>query len=110
MPYAAPTPCRTCGRLHCPTHPRTTGWAARSPQPRIRGRALQRIRQELHAAQPWCAQCRRVLTFSSTGFYVDHIVNLAAGGTDTPDNRQLMCAACHEHKRQQESLRGRGLA
>jgi 5-methylcytosine-specific restriction enzyme A len=74
---------------------------------RIAGWQLQRIREALYLEQPWCSTCQRPLLFNRD-YIVDHTINLAAGGTDTPDNRRPLCRACHDAKTKQESLRGRG--
>lgn len=64
---------------------------------RIRGRRGVDIRRTFLAQHPWCEQCRR------TGQYVrstqvDHIVRLADGGTNHPDNYQALCDKCHTAK------------
>lgn len=42
------------------------------------------------------------------GTQVDHIVPLAFGGSDTDDNKQLLCDACHKAKSRLELRKGRG--
>lgn len=37
----------------------------------------------------------------------DHILALALGGTDTDENCQAVCSACHKEKTQQEAAEGR---
>lgn len=37
---------------------------------------------------------------------IDHIINLKAGGTDTPDNLQYLCPPCHNKKTQKEAKHG----
>jgi 5-methylcytosine-specific restriction protein A len=64
---------------------------------RIRGRALQRIRQRLWLASPRCARCK-VLTMYPGGFQLDHIIALANGGTNDDGNMQVLCDPCHEIK------------
>lgn len=64
---------------------------------RIRGRRLQRIRQQVLSDTPLCVACKakgRVTAATE----VDHIVALVNGGTDTPDNRQALCGDCHDEK------------
>ncbi|MDD2054183.1 HNH endonuclease [Pseudomonas putida] len=39
---------------------------------------------------------------------VDHVVNLAQGGTDEDDNLQAICVPCHKLKTAAESVQGRG--
>ncbi|MBF6822601.1 HNH endonuclease, partial [Acinetobacter baumannii] len=37
---------------------------------------------------------------------LDHIVNVARGGTDDESNLQSLCVPCHKKKTQQESRQG----
>ena len=68
--------------------------------PRIRGRALQAIREEHFRQRPLCARCKangRV----SIAMELDHVVPLFKGGLDSPDpmvNRQGLCNPCHLEK------------
>lgn len=64
---------------------------------RIRGRALQRIRQETWLANPHCTQCKTFTTYPS-GFEIDHKVPLSHGGDESEENRQLLCLSCHDKK------------
>jgi 5-methylcytosine-specific restriction enzyme A len=109
MPLAPPKPCATCGRLQCQQHTRKA-WQPSTPVRRIRGRELQRIREAHYLEQPWCSYCQRALPFTSRDYIIDHRQNLAAGGTDTPENRQPMCKDCHTAKTEREAIRGRGFA
>ncbi len=67
------------------------------PHYRIRGRALQEIRAEHFRREPLCVHClaRGIVTLA---IELDHIRALSNGGTDTPDNRQSLCNACHRAK------------
>lgn len=38
---------------------------------------------------------------------LDHIVNVASGGTDSADNARLLCRACHTPKTQAEAAAAR---
>lgn len=114
MPSAAPRPCTHpgCGVLvrdgsgRCGKHARET-WAKPKPVARITGRKLQRLREQLFARDPMCAECRRHgrVTLATQR---DHIVPLAEGGTDDDGNVQALCAACHGAKSKAEAARGRG--
>jgi len=64
---------------------------------RIRGRRLQTIRAEHFRLLPLCVMCQaegRVRLAQ----VIDHRIALANGGKDEPDNRQGLCAECHEVK------------
>lgn len=51
-----------------------------------------------------CVQC------GSTGrLEVDHILNVARGGTHDLDNLQTLCAACHRKKTQEEARQARAV-
>lgn len=115
MPTAAPRPCSHpgCGVLvrdgsgRCAKHPKPA-WALKKPTPtkRITGRRLQRMRAELFAKDPLCAECRRQGRVT-LAVQRDHITALCDGGTDAPDNVQGLCVPCHDAKTQAEALRGR---
>lgn len=49
-----------------------------------------------------CVQCG-----SSERLEVDHILNVAQGGTNHPSNLQTLCVGCHREKSQGEALRAR---
>ena len=72
---------------------------------RVAGRTLQARRLALWEADPHCAMCRAVVAYPH-GFELDHIVPLELGGSDEPDNWQLLCVwwegggkqGCHNDK------------
>lgn len=114
MPIAAPRPCTApgCGALvrdgssRCERHPRES-WAKRATVcKRITGRKLQRLRGELFAREPLCAECKRLgrVTLATQR---DHRIPLCDGGTEDDDNVQGLCDPCHEAKSLGEALRGR---
>jgi 5-methylcytosine-specific restriction protein A len=39
---------------------------------------------------------------------VDHITPKSLGGTDDPDNLELICESCHAEKTQREALEAQG--
>jgi len=49
-----------------------------------------------------CAGCG----IEGVKLYQDHIINLAAGGDDTPANMQWLCGTCHHVKSERERLTG----
>jgi 5-methylcytosine-specific restriction protein A len=76
-----------------------------TPQQRIRGRALQRLRTQLFARQPWCALCPKRGTHNLATIR-DHITPLAEGGRDDETNVQGLCQTCSDLKSREESARG----
>lgn len=114
MPNAAPRPCTHagCGALvrdgsgRCAKHPREAWAKPVQATKRITGRKLQAMRAQMFASQPLCVQCKaqgqvRLATQR------DHITPLAEGGSDSADNVQPLCLACHDTKSNAERLRGR---
>lgn len=64
---------------------------------RIRGRHLDKIRQEHFSKFPLCVKCLE------KGLYVqatelDHIIALTNGGKEERSNRQGLCNNCHKEK------------
>ena len=68
-----------------------------STNARIRGRKLQAIRARHRNDNPLCVMCA-IKGMVRAWVEIDHVVPIAAGGTDTDDNRQGLCAACHALK------------
>jgi 5-methylcytosine-specific restriction protein A len=56
--------------------------------------------------EPWCRLCRARGQYTIATI-VDHVVNLAAGGTETNENRAPICEGCHSTKTKEEAKRGR---
>jgi len=106
---APPRPCAhpKCGRLRCRTH-QAVAWRPvdRDPSPRVRGRQLQQLREQLFTREPWCRSCARVGR-RCLATIRDHIVALAEGGRDDDANTQPLCRACSDLKTRAESARGR---
>jgi len=94
------------GAAYCGDHGGARqAWQPSRPVTRVRGRALQRLREQLFEREPLCRLCRakgitRIATIR------DHVVNLQAGGTDDESNEQPICEDCHREKTQAESARG----
>lgn len=113
MPSAAPRPCSHpgCGVLvrdgtgRCPKHPKQSWTKKPTAAKRITGRKLQQLRKELFEREPLCRPCYQV-GLVTVGTMRDHIVPLEEGGTDTVDNTQNICAACHDVKSKAERARG----
>ncbi|WP_299312384.1 HNH endonuclease signature motif containing protein [uncultured Halomonas sp.] len=114
MPKSPPRPCRVPGcpgkttaqHGYCEQHAHLGSWQkpehpgrrARQggrPWRRRRDRVLQR---DKGLCQP-CLQQGRVTPATE----VDHILNIARGGSESDDNLQAICAACHREKTQREA-------
>ena len=54
------------------------------------------IQNLLTAQNHKCASCR--CSLKKTGYHVDHIQPLAKGGTNWPDNLQILCPSCNLSK------------
>lgn len=64
------------------------------------GRPWRRLKQKIHTRDEWtCCSCGRV----TMELELDHIVNVAQGGTDDEANLQSLCVPCHKKKTQMES-------
>lgn len=67
------------------------------------GRQWRRLKDEILARDNYtCQVCGRV----GGRLELDHIVNLACGGTDSKNNLQILCHTCHKQKTQSESMAG----
>lgn len=92
---------------NCEAHggPAKTWQAKHIETPRLRGRANQRARARLFALRPLCTLC---LASGRTTLATerDHIIPLAEGGREAPDNEQGLCKPCHDIKTAAESARG----
>ncbi len=64
------------------------------------GRPWRRLKDKIHLRDEYtCKSCGLV----SMHLELDHIVNVASGGTDDESNLQSLCAPCHKDKTQIES-------
>jgi len=64
---------------------------------RKRGRALMALRERHFRAHPLCVGCLELGRLAEA-VELDHIRALVNGGSDTPENLQGLCAACHKAK------------
>ena len=110
MPWAPRTPCTHTGCPHlspCPVHP-VVAWRSSLARPRIRGRALKRLRKQLFSKQPLCVRCQAMIPPRvSLAVIRDHVSPLAEGGEDVESNVAAICRSCSDLKTAQESARGR---
>ena len=53
---------------------------------------------------PNCVSCNKKLTLKSIN--IDHIIPLACGGTNEPENLQILCKKCHFSKTKEEHANG----
>jgi 5-methylcytosine-specific restriction enzyme A len=103
-PCAHPGCCNLTKDGHCEKHPRKI-WEKNKEVKRITGRKLQRERNRLFDDNPLCVGCqRRGIIRSAT--QRDHIIPLAEGGQDVPENTQGLCDECHKIKSEEERTRG----
>ncbi|MDO4895002.1 HNH endonuclease [Moraxella sp.] len=67
------------------------------------GRPWRRLKDEILARDNYtCQCCGRV----GGKLELDHIVNVAQGGTNNKSNLQILCQSCHKTKTQTESQAG----
>lgn len=72
------------------------------------GRPWRRKRQRvLQRDKGLCQPCLKQGVYTPAT-EVDHIVNIASGGTDSDDNLQAICGPCHKAKTLEEARRSRG--
>lgn len=84
-----------------------TAWDGNNANKRLyKGRTLQRERERLFNSNPLCVECERQGRVTVATIR-DHIIPLAEGGKDVPENIQGLCAACHNKKTIKESKRGK---
>ena len=114
------TPCRKigCPELvhsrykggYCDKHQdERTGWkrSKRNQKAGLTGRPWRRLRDEVMSRDDYvCQECARNgrLTPATE---VDHIINIASGGTDNMTNLEAICSNCHKIKTQNESKKAR---
>lgn len=71
------------------------------------GRPWRRIRERILLRDQYtCCGCGVV----TQDLEVDHIINVAEGGSDEESNLQSLCVPCHQAKTAAEAARGRGPA
>lgn len=64
---------------------------------RIRGRRLQRIRDQHFRKNPLCVRCMGIGR-ARLATQLDHVIALVNGGADADINRQGLCDECHTDK------------
>lgn len=64
------------------------------------GRPWRRLKAKIHLRDLYTCQCCGLVTME---LELDHIVNVAQGGTDDESNLQSLCAPCHLKKTISES-------
>lgn len=98
-----------CLRHGQPGAPASWSTASRAAPLRLRGRKWMRLRLAVLSDEPTCYLCG---TYAHPDDIVDHVVPLAAGGTDDRENLHRCCRTCHTAKigREANSRRAGGLA
>lgn len=67
------------------------------------GRPWRRLKEKIHTRDGWtCLHCG----ITTMKLELDHIINVAQGGTDDESNLQSLCVECHKVKTQKESQGG----
>jgi len=87
------------------TQPRKAWQGNNAAKRTFTGRKLQRERDRLFAADPLCAECGKHGRVAVATIR-DHIVPLAFGGRDVPENTQGLCGPCHDAKSMAEAAEG----
>lgn len=121
MPMASPKPCRHpgCGKLvhdgsgYCEAHRRAKpgSFADRSrgtSKERGYGWEWQKLRERILKRDCGLCQLCREAGRIIVATHVDHKVPKAHGGTDSDENLQALCAACHKAKTAREKSQPRG--
>ena len=67
------------------------------------GRPWRRLKDKIHLRDQYTCQYCGLVTME---LELDHIVNVAQGGTDDDSNLQSLCAPCHLKKTKKESKQG----
>lgn len=78
----------------------------RARERNAKGQLSRNIRKALYAAQKGrCPVCKEALAMGGVKkCHIDHVVPLAAGGTHTDDNVQLICPGCNVSKGAKDPL------
>lgn len=64
------------------------------------GRLWRRLKAKIHLRDKYTCQCCGVVTME---LELDHIVNVAQGGSDEESNLQSLCVPCHKEKTLKDS-------
>lgn len=118
MPQRPKRPCRAplCGKTtrephgYCEQHAHLqTGWQrhqqGKSSSQRGYGARWRKLRAAVMERDKWLCQACQRQGRATPAYAVDHIVNKAEGGDDSPGNLEALCRPCHQQKTQQEATR-----
>lgn len=113
-------PPKACSRPGCPKYATNRGYCEDHQRPAWEKGSRSRSggygwrwtklrRQVLERDGYLCQPCLKVgrLTRATE---VDHVLNIAAGGTDSPDNLRAICTQCHRAKTRREASQGAGVS
>lgn len=83
---------------HRPPKPRKANWDNKRDVRNLTGRPWRRLREQVLQRDKYLCQVCLSLDRLTEAQEVDHILPLAKGGTDKPDNLQSICTPCHKAK------------
>lgn len=120
MPARSPRPCRAalCPKKtterhgYCEAHKdQARGWErhqrGRTAHQQGYGSRWRKLRALIMERDKWLCQACKRQGRASPAYAVDHIVNRAEGGDDSPENLEAICRSCHQRKTQEEASRAR---
>ncbi|ARP89813.1 hypothetical protein CAL14_05515 [Bordetella genomosp. 9] len=70
------------------------------------GRPWRRLRDQIMKRDGYMCQCENCKGVKLVAHEVDHIIPVAKGGTDHPDNLRAMNRDCHAEKTKREANQG----
>lgn len=102
--------CRWCGTE---VSGRRISWCSDRCVNAYLARQWPEISRRVYEESPGCRECGVPKEAPGVKWEVDHIVPVADGGDDRPDNLRLLCRPCHvrittEWRRQRAASRGKG--
>lgn len=91
---------------HRPAKPKPGRWGEGKVERKLTGRPWRRLRQQVLQRDKYLCQVCLALGRLTEADEVDHIIPIAKGGSDHPDNLQSICTPCHKGKTASEGGKG----